>query len=232
MPGSSGPADISEVITLLIQKLVKQGDSLFAAPTDQTPSAVPIGSIRVMQGIAEGSNVRAVIEMSRIIEINRAYSSLAALIQNNDEMRKSAVERLADIPSYGARTMRALHTAATGMAAQELNVEVISNNIANMSTTGFKRQRAEFQDLLYETCAGPGRRLRPGTMVPTGIQIGSGVKTAATPPRHARRATSAPTEKRARRRHPRRGLLPRPAAGRPHRLHPRRLLRARPRASW
>ena len=46
--------------------------------------------------------------------------------------------------------MRALRTAATGMAAQQLNVEVISNNIANMNTVGFKRQRAEFQDLLYQ----------------------------------------------------------------------------------
>ena len=46
--------------------------------------------------------------------------------------------------------MRALTTAATGMQAQQLNVEVISNNLANMNTTGFKRQRAEFQDLLYQ----------------------------------------------------------------------------------
>ena len=58
--------------------------------------------------------------------------------------------------------MRALYTAATGMAAQELNVQVISNNIANLRTTGYKRQRAQFQDLLYETSA-PRRRgdLRP-----------------------------------------------------------------------
>ena len=49
--------------------------------------------------------------------------------------------------------MRALYTAATGMAAQELNVQVISNNIANMRTTGYKRQQAQFQDLLYETSA-------------------------------------------------------------------------------
>jgi flagellar basal body rod protein FlgG len=52
-----------------------------------------------MQGVAEGSNVRPVLEMSRMIEINRAYSSLAALIQHNDDLRKTAVERLADIPS-------------------------------------------------------------------------------------------------------------------------------------
>ena len=59
--------------------------------------------------------------------------------------------------------MRSLSIAATGMLAQQLNVEVISNNIANMNTTAFKRQRAEFQDLLYQTPA-PGRhRLRPTT---------------------------------------------------------------------
>ena len=54
--------------------------------------------------------------------------------------------------------MRALYTAATGMLAQELNVQVISNNIANMRTTGYKRQRAQFQDLLYETHAARRRR--------------------------------------------------------------------------
>jgi flagellar basal-body rod protein FlgG len=74
--------------------------------------------------------------------------------------------------------MRALSTAATGMAAQQLNVEVISNNIANMNTVGFKRQRAEFQDLLYQDMAKAGSQSSDtGTIVPTGIQIGSGVKT-------------------------------------------------------
>ena len=61
--------------------------------------------------------------------------------------------------------MRALHTAATGMMAQELNVQVISNNIANLRTTGYKRQRAQFQDLLYETLRRPGRR--PPTRAPS-----------------------------------------------------------------
>ena len=74
--------------------------------------------------------------------------------------------------------MRALSTAATGMAAQQLNVEVISNNIANMNTVGFKRQRAEFQDLLYQDLAKAGSQTSDtGTVAPTGIQIGSGVKT-------------------------------------------------------
>lgn len=73
--------------------------------------------------------------------------------------------------------MRALSTAATGMEAQQLNVEVIANNIANMNTTGFKRQRAEFQDLLYQNVERMGvTSSDAGTIVPTGVQVGTGVK--------------------------------------------------------
>jgi flagellar basal-body rod protein FlgG len=73
--------------------------------------------------------------------------------------------------------MRALSTAATGMAAQQMNVEVISNNIANMNTIGYKAQRAEFQDLLYQDVERMGSQSSDsGTVVPTGIQVGSGVK--------------------------------------------------------
>ncbi len=75
--------------------------------------------------------------------------------------------------------MRSLSTGATGMMAQQLNVEVISNNIANMSTTGFKRQRAEFQDLLYQNMRRPGSTSSDAnTIVPSGIQVGVGVRTA------------------------------------------------------
>ena len=78
--------------------------------------------------------------------------------------------------------MRALHTAATGMMAQELNVQVISNNIANMRTTGYKRQRAEFQDLLYEYVSRVGTQTSSqGNILPAGIELGSGVKTVGTP---------------------------------------------------
>jgi flagellar basal-body rod protein FlgG len=77
--------------------------------------------------------------------------------------------------------MMALRTAATGMAAQQLNVEVISNNIANMNTVGFKEQRAQFSDLLYQDIERPGSQSSDtGTIVPTGIQIGTGVKAGAT----------------------------------------------------
>ena len=78
--------------------------------------------------------------------------------------------------------MRALHTAATGMMAQELNVQVISNNIANMRTTGYKRQRAEFEDLLYEQVRRVGTQTSTqGNILPVGIELGAGVKTAGTP---------------------------------------------------
>jgi flagellar basal-body rod protein FlgG len=78
--------------------------------------------------------------------------------------------------------MRALYTAATGMVAQELNVQVIANNIANMQTTGFKRQRADFQDLMYQNLRRAGAETSgQGTRLPTGLDIGAGVKTVGTP---------------------------------------------------
>ena len=76
--------------------------------------------------------------------------------------------------------MDALSIAATGMLAQQLNVEVISNNIANMNTTGFKRRRAEFQDLLYQNPLLVGSTSSDaGTVESTGVQVGLGVKTSA-----------------------------------------------------
>jgi flagellar basal-body rod protein FlgG len=76
--------------------------------------------------------------------------------------------------------LRSLDTAATGMQAQQLNVDTISQNLANISTTGFKRQHAEFQDLLYQNLRRVGTNSADvGTIVPTGIQVGLGVKTGA-----------------------------------------------------
>lgn len=78
--------------------------------------------------------------------------------------------------------MRALHTAATGMMAQEKNVEVIANNVANMRTSGFKRQTIHFQDLLYEHHRRAGAPSSDqNTQVPAGLFVGSGVKVVATP---------------------------------------------------
>jgi len=72
--------------------------------------------------------------------------------------------------------MRSLWTATTGMSAQTLNMDVIANNLANVSTSGFKKSRADFQDLLYQILKVPGSPTSADTKSPTGIQVGLGVK--------------------------------------------------------
>jgi len=76
--------------------------------------------------------------------------------------------------------LRALSTAATGMIAQQNYLDVISNNIANVNTTGFKKSRVEFQDMLSQVVKTPGAMINQGTFQPVGIEYGLGVKTAAT----------------------------------------------------
>jgi flagellar basal-body rod protein FlgG len=75
---------------------------------------------------------------------------------------------------------RSLNIAATGMAAQQTNLESISNNVANASTIGYKKQRTEFQDLLYQTVREPGTPTGPTTRSPTGLQVGTGVRVVGT----------------------------------------------------
>ena len=72
--------------------------------------------------------------------------------------------------------LRTLWIAASGMEAQTLNIDVIANNLANVNTSGFKRSRADFQDLLYETLRPPGVASAAGNQVPTGIQLGQGTR--------------------------------------------------------
>ena len=75
--------------------------------------------------------------------------------------------------------MKALQIAATGMAAQQMKVDVVSNNLANMSTTGYNPRRADFADLTYQQMARPGSvSSADGSMLPTGVQIGLGVRPA------------------------------------------------------
>jgi flagellar basal-body rod protein FlgG len=76
--------------------------------------------------------------------------------------------------------MRSLWTAASGMTAQQFNIDTISNNLANVNTTGFKQNRADFEDLLYQTSRIAGTPATEVTVVPTGIQVGHGVRPAAT----------------------------------------------------
>jgi flagellar basal-body rod protein FlgG len=76
--------------------------------------------------------------------------------------------------------MRALWTAASGMAAQQTNVDTISNNLANVNTTGFKASRNDFEDLMYQTIRQSGSSTGPSTQLPTGVQLGHGVRLVAT----------------------------------------------------
>lgn len=75
--------------------------------------------------------------------------------------------------------IRALWTAATGMEAQQVNMDVIANNLANVNSTGFKKSRVDFQDILYQTAKTAGTTNAAGVEIPTGVQIGLGAKVAA-----------------------------------------------------
>jgi flagellar basal-body rod protein FlgG len=75
--------------------------------------------------------------------------------------------------------IRALFTAATGMVGQQLNIDTIANNLANVNTTGFKKSRVHFQDLLYETLQAAGTQTTAGSTIPVGIQVGHGVRPSA-----------------------------------------------------
>lgn len=76
--------------------------------------------------------------------------------------------------------IRALWSGASGMLAQELNIDTISNNLANVNTAGFKRSRVDFQDLIYQTFKSAGAQAAAGTQIPTGIQVGHGSRPVAT----------------------------------------------------
>ena len=76
--------------------------------------------------------------------------------------------------------MRALWTAATGMQAQQLTLDVVANNLANVQTAGFKRSRVDFQDLVYETLQAPGAASAQGQEIPSGFQVGHGSRAVAT----------------------------------------------------
>src|SRR5436309_15844371 len=74
----------------------------------------------------------------------------------------------------------ALRTSATGMAAQQTRTEVIANNLANVNTTGFKRSRAAFEDLIYQNERQPGAQSSQSTQVPAGTMVGTGVRVVGT----------------------------------------------------
>jgi flagellar basal-body rod protein FlgG len=76
--------------------------------------------------------------------------------------------------------IRALYSASSGMQAQQLNLDVVANNLANVNTAGFKRTRTDFEDLLYQTFRAPGATGPQGSTIPSGIQVGNGTRPVAT----------------------------------------------------
>jgi flagellar basal-body rod protein FlgG len=77
--------------------------------------------------------------------------------------------------------LRSLWSSASGMVAQQTNLDVVSHNLANVNTTGYKKRRADFQDLLYQIDRQPGTPVDPGSTIPTGVQVGLGTRVIGTP---------------------------------------------------
>ena len=118
--------------------------------------------------------------------------------------------------------IRALYTAASGMNAQQANIDTVANNLANVNTAGFKKSRMEFQDLVYQQIIAAGSQTSTSSEAPVGLEVGLGTRPAATSRDFANgnlRATNAPLDLAIEGR----GLLPGVAAQRRDRLHPRRL---------
>jgi len=81
-----------------VQQLQKDGSSMFAAPNGVAPLAAA-ANVRVLQGSIEQSNVRGVVEMARMIEVTRTYTQIASLLQQANDQRRSAIEKLAEVPA-------------------------------------------------------------------------------------------------------------------------------------
>src|SRR5207248_2885957 len=97
--------------------------------------------------------------------------------------RAAAVDDAGLTPEHHQREevmIRSLWIAKTGLDAQQTQLDVVSNNLANVSTSGFKRSRAVFEDLLYQTLRQPGAQSSQQTQLPTGLQLGTGVRSVAT----------------------------------------------------
>src|SRR5699024_5484405 len=167
-------------------------DGLFRLPDGQVAPADE--SVRVAQGFIEKSNVNPAEAMVGLIANARRFELQMKLIAD----ASSNAERANGILSAGTYTIcqrdrgwshrfisrestmiRSLWISKTGLESQQTNMDVISNNLANVNTTGFKRGRAVFEDLMYQTMRQPGAQIGAANQLPTGLQIGTGVRTVA-----------------------------------------------------
>ena len=114
-------------------------------------------------------------EMVKMIQGMRTYESAQKLIQTLDHMTETAIQDIGP-GAVGGIMIRAMWTAATGMTAQQLNVDTIAHNLANVNTNAFKRSRAEFADLLYQIQRFRVRTRRTSVCSPSACRLGAGVR--------------------------------------------------------
>ena len=161
----------------------------FAPGTDLSPEGnsnfiAPAGSERVATksaiepGMLEASNLTPIEETVTLMVLQRHSELLERTLSIflNDFNRTAVLELARRLKSpTGARNMfRSLYTAASGMEAQELSLDNIANNLANANTSGFRRRRLQFQDLLYQSIVTPGAPSTQQTIIPSGLQVGLG----------------------------------------------------------
>jgi flagellar basal-body rod protein FlgG len=132
----------------------------------------------VHQGSLESSNVPAGEAAVRLVSVMRQFEMLQRAMTLGGEMNRRAVEEVAKGQLGANEMIRALYSAGSGMAAQQMNIDNIAHNLANANTTGFKMRRAQFQDLLYQNFIQPGAAAGAQTVVPSGLQIGLGTRPA------------------------------------------------------
>jgi flagellar basal body rod protein FlgG len=135
-------------------------------------------SRRVASGYIEGSNVNAAEQMVTMISLARQFEmQMKVLIDGRCQRSRRCPDSFFTIAFKRPTTMiRSLWIAKTGLDAQQTNLDVISNNLANVSTNGFKRSRAVFEDLLYQTMRQPGAQSSQQTQIPSGLMLGTGVR--------------------------------------------------------
>src|SRR5262249_45386863 len=153
--------------------LSKQGNNYLRIGDPRVQPSAPAG-LSVEQGQLEASNTGSAESAVRLVNVMRQFEMLQKAAQLGNDMSRQAIAQVARVGSYEIVMIRALSSAASGMTAQQLNVDTTAHNLANANTTGFKTRRAQFQDLLYQSVVQPGAASGQQTVVPTGLQLGLG----------------------------------------------------------
>ncbi len=153
------------------------GSSYYSAPEG---SAQKAQDYAVTQGMLESSNVNAVASVVNLIAVQTARGNAAArLVHVLQRFQPHRRGRFAAGLKPEAAYVSIAYTAASGMIAQQLNLDNIANNLANSSTSGFRKRRVQFQDLLYQNMVMPGSASSQQTTTAAGLQIGLGTRSAA-----------------------------------------------------